>query len=154
MKKNLILNIIAVLALFTFSFVQKKIEPCNIVELRKASKPLLTPYNYDSQLLKRITFKNPITLETEIPLSFFGEYRLVLNTDGMPVKVPINIYNKEKQAKKRELLWSNESYSETDKIMVYTPQARTRRVFVDIEVPADSLNQKTKGCIYMTLGYK
>ena len=154
MRKFLALSFIAAISLSGLSFVMR-VDPCNIVELRKASKSSLDPYNYDSQLLKKITItKKPITLETEIPLSLFGKYRMVFNSTGMPVKIPIVVYNKEQSAKKRELIWSNESNAESEKMIVYDPAPHTRRIFVDIEVPSDSLNQKIKGCIYMVLGYK
>lgn len=154
MKKNLVINIIAVIAVSGLSFAYK-VDICNIIELHKATVSTLEPFNYSGQQMKKITLtQNPITLEIEVPLSLFGKYRMVFNTSGMPIKLPIEVYNKAHNAKNRNLLWSNERNAESEKMLVYDPPERTRSMFVDIDVPADSLNKKTNGCIYMVLGYK
>lgn len=155
MKKNFIINSIAFIALFGSSFIQKTVEQCNIRDLRKVSKSALDPYHYDSQLLKKITLtQSEVTHEIATPLSTFGKFRMLFNCAGMPVKIPISVYDKDHYSKKRKLLWNNEKISETEKILVYEPPDRTREIFIDIDVPADSLNKKINGCIYMMLGYK
>ncbi len=132
-----------------------KKNPCMDVNgLKKASKSEMDPYTYDSGQMKQIMFqKKPILVETEVPLSLFGKYRLVFNTTGLPKKVNILIYNKDKEHKKRELLWSTSSDSLTSR--VYHADFKNKsKVFVNYNIPADSSRPMAKGCVYLMLGYK
>jgi hypothetical protein len=154
MKKLILLNLVAATALLASAYIQKKSDPCNPAELRKKIKTTMDPFKYDSSKLTRINFtKRPQKLSTEVPLSLFGKYRLVFNTEGLPQKIGINVYNRDVDAKKRELLFSNADSAETDKVLVFNPKKHTTKVFVDYEIPPDSLNKKMKGCIYVALGY-
>ncbi|MEW6469912.1 MAG: hypothetical protein AB1458_13370 [Bacteroidota bacterium] len=138
-----------------FTVVQKTKDMCNAVEMKKKCTPFMNPYNYDSAKLTRITLtKKPVKISTEVPLSLFGKYRLVFNTSQMPKKIGINVYNKDKDSKKRDLLFSNKDSLETNTELIFNPEKNTRKVFVDYDIPADSLNLKIKGCVYFMLGYK
>src|ERR1043166_6770034 len=87
-----------------FTIIQKSKDMCNPVEMKKKTEPIMKPYTYDSAKLTRINLtKKPMMTETEVPLSLFGAYKLVFNTMAMPKKIGINIYNKDKDSKKREL---------------------------------------------------
>jgi GH43 family beta-xylosidase len=92
--------------------------------------------------------------KTEVPLSLFGSYRFVFNTEGMPKKIGINVYNKDKDSKKRDLLFSNADSLETNTTLIFDPKKHTRKIFINYDVPADTLNLKIKGCVYFVLGYK
>ena len=157
MNKRIIFLTVVLAAIVAtgFTVVQKAKDMCNAVEMKKKCKPLMDPYNYDSAKLTRLALtKKPIKQETEVPLSLFGKYRLVFNTSQMPKKIGINVYNKDKSSKKRELLFSNKDSLETNTELIFNPEKNTRKVFVDYDVPSDSLNLKIKGCVYFMLGYK
>ena len=155
-KKIIFLTVVLAAILVTgFKVVQKTKDMCNAVEMKKKCKPFMDPFNYDSAKLTRITLtKKPVKISTEVPLSLFGKYRLVFNTSQMPKKIGINVYNKDKESKKRELLFSNKDSLETNTELIFNPEKNTRKVYVDYDVPADSLNLKIKGCLYFQLGYK
>jgi hypothetical protein len=138
-----------------FKVIQKAKDICNPIDLKKKCAPSLDPFTYDSAKLSRITWqKKPIKMETEVPLSLFGSYRFVFNTEGMPKKIGINVYNKDKDSKKRDLLFSNADSLETNTTLIFDPKKHTRKIFINYDVPADTLNLKIKGCVYFVLGYK
>lgn len=147
--------VFAVIFATGFTIIQKSKDMCNPVEMKKKTEPLMKPYTYDSAKLTRINLtKKPMMQETEVPLSLFGAYKLVFNTMAMPKKIGINIYNKDRESKKRELLFSNKDSLETNTDLIFMPEKHTRKVYVDYDIPADSLNLKIKGCVYFMLGYK
>jgi hypothetical protein len=157
MKKHILLLTLALASVCFagFKVVQKTKDICNPVELKKKCKSSLDPLTYDSAKLTRITFtKKPAKISTEVPLSLFGGYRIVFNTEGMPKKIGINVYNKDKESKKRELLFSNKDSLDNNTTLIFNPGKHTRKVYIDYDVPADSLNLKIKGCVYFVLGYK
>lgn len=156
MKKQLFLLAVLALALgFTaFTVVQKAKDLCNPVDMKKKTKSSLDPYKYDSAKLTRINWtKKSMKISTEVPLSLFGKYRLVFNTEGMPKKIGINVYNKSRDNEKREVIWSNKDSLDNNTTLIFNPAKHTRKVFVDYDVPADTLNLRIKGCVYMVLGY-
>lgn len=155
-RYNIFLTLILAAVVATgFAFIQKSKDLCNPVDLKKKTEPTMKPYTYDSAKMSRLQFmKKPQKFSTEVPLSLFGQYKIVFNTSGMPKKVGINVYDKDKGSDKRKLLFSNADSLETDPILVFNPAKHTRKVFVDYDVPADTLNLKIKGCLYFMLGYK
>ncbi|MCC7303589.1 MAG: hypothetical protein IT233_13190 [Bacteroidia bacterium] len=156
MKKQLFLMVVLVLGLgFTaFKVVQKAKDICNPVEMKKKTKSSLDPFKYDSAKLTRINWtKKPMKISTEVPLSLFGKYRLVFNTEGMPKKIGINVYNKSRDNEKRDVLFSNKDSLDNNTTLIYNPTKHTRKVYIDYDVPADTLGLKIKGCVYMVLGY-
>ena len=156
MKKHILFLSVLVLAIgFTaFKVAQKAKDICNPVEMKKKTKASMDPYKYDSAKLTRLNWtKKPMKVSTEIPLSLFGKYKLVFNTEGMPKKIGINVYSKDRDAKKRDLLFSNKDSLESNTTLIYNPTKHTRKVFVDYDVPPDTLGLKIKGCVYMVLGY-
>ena len=147
--------VFAVIFATGFTIIQKSKDMCNPVEMKKKTEPMMKPFTYDSAKLTRINLtKKPMMQETEVPLSLFGAYRLVFNTMAMPKKIGINVYNKDKSSSKRTLLFSNKDSLETNTDLIYNPEKHTRKVYVDYDIPADSLNLKIKGCVYFMLGYK
>jgi len=152
MMKNNLFIVIALVTVFVFTGFKAGQEPCSARDLKEKTKDLLDPYKYDSSELTRIQYKNKETLkEVEVPL-FIGEtYRLVFNTEALPRPVEINVYNKDKEAKNRKLLFSSKGSPAATKQFTFE-HSKARRVFIDYIIPKDSLN--SAGCVVFMLGYK
>src|SRR5438132_397250 len=82
--------------------------PCDQKALKEKAKKLLDPYKYDVAKVTGIIYKDKPTLkEIEVPLFIGEKYRLVFNAEALPKQVIINLYNREKDSKKRKLLFSS-----------------------------------------------
>lgn len=69
MNKRIIFLTVAAAAILATGFKVTK-DLCNAVEMKKKTMPHMTPFNYDSAKLTRITLtKKPVKQETEVPLS-------------------------------------------------------------------------------------
>lgn len=157
MNKKIIFLSLTLAAIFAtgFTVIQASKDICNPVKMKNLTAAHLKPYTYDSAKLNRIQLtKKPQKFTTEVPLSLFGSYRIVFNSVGMPKKIGVNVYNKDRDASKRELLFSNADSLETNTELIYNIKKHTMRVFIDYDVPADTLNLKIKGCMYFMVGYK
>lgn len=150
MKKS-ILPVTFLLATFLFSFQQPAVD-CDQKTLKSKCKTLLGPFTYDSAKMTKLTpQKKAQTVEVEVPVFIGEKYRLIFNMAQAPGRVIVNVYNKSKDAKKRELLFSTKDSSATDKEFIYdTP--RLMKLFVDYEVPADT--SAARGCAVFMVGYK
>lgn len=152
MKKSFILSSL-LLAVFLFGF-QQSTALCDQKTLKNRCKVMLGPYKYDSAKVTRISLqKRPQQFEVEVPVFIGEQYRLVFNNAQAPGNVTINVYNKPKDARKRELLFSTKDSSATDKEFIFdAPKAR--KLFVDYDIAPDSTNSKAKGCAVFMVGYK
>lgn len=152
MKKTFFLSSLLLVALL-FGFQQQAAD-CDQKTLKNRCKVLLTPYKYDSAKMTRLAAqKKAQKIEVEVPVFVGEKYRLVFNMAQAPKGVVINIYNKDKEAKKRDLLFSTRDSSKTDMEFIFDAP-RVRKMYVDYDVPVDSLNTKAKGCAVFMVGYK
>jgi hypothetical protein len=153
MKRGIIISsLLAAVILFGF---QQASNNCDQKTLKNRCKVLLSPFKYDSAKMTPINLqaKKAQKVEVEVPV-FIGEhYRLVFNMASAPKGVIINVYSKDKEAKKREVLFSTRDSSKTDMEFIFD-MPRVKKLFVDYDVAADSLNTKAKGCAVFMGGYK
>lgn len=127
---------------------------CDQKVLKEKAKDMLDPYKYDSAELTRLQYKNKESVkEIEVPV-FIGErYRLVFNTEALPKPVEVQIYNKDKDAKNRKLLFSSKDVPADQKQFTFEPASRTSHLFVDYVVPKADESSFT-GCVVIMVGYK
>jgi hypothetical protein len=153
MKKAYFISLVGLLFLFGFTTIQTT-DSCDKKAMTASCKKKLDQYKYDSQKFTKIIFtKKAQQLEVEVPIFIGEKYRLVFNTSGLPKNVKINIYTKDKEAKKREAIFSTKDAKADEKEFVFDAP-RARKMFVDYDVPADSTNAKLTGCMIFMVGYK
>ncbi len=153
MKKAFYISLVGLVFVFGFTTIQTA-DNCDKKALTTSCKKKLDPYKYDSQKFTKINFtKKTQQLEVEVPIFIGEKYRLVFNTSGMPKGIKINVYTKDKEAKKREAIFSNKDAKPEDKELIFDVP-RARKMYVDYDVPADSTNQKITGCMIFMVGYK
>jgi len=126
---------------------------CNSKDLKDKAKKQLDPFQYDNFELTRIMFKNKETFkEIEIPLFIGEKYRLVFEMEALPKKVLVEIYNKEKENKKRKLLFSSKDIPDDKTEFIYEV-SKARRIYVNYIIPAGDETAKS-GCALYMIGYK
>ncbi len=171
MKKTFYISLTGLLFIFGFTIIQtgdrlnaiqtanrltanQTADNCDKKALSASCKKKLDPFKYDNQKFTKINFtKKAQQLEVEVPV-FIGErYRVVFNTSGLPKEIKINIYTKDKEARKREAIFSNTDLKAEGNEFIFDAP-RTRKMFIDYSVPADSTNQKITGCVIFMVGYK
>ncbi len=128
---------------------QKECDPRGL----KKAKSELAPFVYDGSKRDVLAYeKKENFYEIEVPLFIGEKYRFIFNTDQLPEPVRIEIYNKPKGKKRRELLFSNEETEATKNgLLIYEPE-RSRNMYVNYTVPASE--EEKKGCIIFVAGYK
>lgn len=153
MKKAFYISLVGLVFVFGFTTIQTA-DNCDKKALTASCKKKMEPFKYDSQKFTKINFTKKVQqLEVEVPIFIGEKYRLVFNTSGLPKGIKINIYTKDKEAKKRESIFSNKDAKVEDKLLVFDAP-RARKMYVDYDVPADSTTQKLTGCMIFMVGYK
>jgi len=157
--KNIFLNKIVTPALslvfiLLVSAFQIADTPCDQKALKEKSKKLLEPYKYDVAKVTNIIFNKDkaIIKEIEVPLFIGEKYRLVFNAEALPKKVIINLFNRDKDSKKRKLLFSSKDES-ADKKEFYFDYSFANKIFIQYDIPAGDSTAKN-GCMVFMLGYK
>ncbi|MFL5762918.1 MAG: hypothetical protein ACJ77K_03180 [Bacteroidia bacterium] len=153
MKKAFYISLVGMIFIFGFTTIQTG-DNCDKKTLTANCKKKLDPFKYDSQKFTKINYtKKAQNLEVEVPIFIGEKYRLVFNTSALPKGIRINVYTKDKEAKKRDAIYSNKDAKADEKEFVFDAP-RARKMFVDYDVPADSSGQKTSGCMIFMVGYK
>jgi hypothetical protein len=156
MKKIYYIGIIGIAALVGFTTIQTQ-DNCDKKAITATCKKKMEPFKYDSQKFTKINFtKKAQQLEVEVPVFIGEKYRIVFNTSGLPKPVSINIYTKDKEAKKREAIFTNKEVKAGETVLVFDAP-RARKMYIDYDVPADSTaspTQKLSGCVAFMVGYK
>lgn len=153
MKKAFYISLVGLLFIFGFTTIQTA-DNCDKKALTTSCKKKLEPYKYDSQKFTKINFTQKTQqLEVEVPIFIGEKYRLVFNTSGLPKGIKINIYTKDREAKKREAIFSTKDAMADEKEFVFDAP-RARKMYVDYDVPTDSTNAKLTGCMIFMVGYK
>lgn len=154
MKIRLLIILTLVACSTAFSLVQTT-PSCDQKEIKNRCKQKLDPYKYDNAKVTNITFKTkPQVKEIEVPLFIGEKYRFVFSRSGVNHNVGVNVYNKDKDAKNRELLFTSKDVSSDQKEFIFEPTKRTRTLYVSYEVPAVSADSASSGCVAFMLGYK
>ncbi len=157
MKNKIITSILSVIVFFAFT--AQTTDPtikCDQKELKNKCKPLLTPYEYDSAKLTQILLRpKPQKKEIEVPVFLGEKYRLVFTTVGLNKKVIVSIYNKDKDAKKRDVLFTSESLPADQTEFIYEVPKRTFNLYIDYDIPASGSDSIiSNGCVAYMLGFK
>lgn len=149
MSKLLLVSTSVVLIAFQSS------TPCDPKILKDNAKQHLIPYTYDLCKLTKITYKKtPQFKEIEVKLFLGEKYRLIFNTEALPIPVVISLYNKGKEHEKRKLLFTTKDTPANQKIFTFE-YSWARKIYIDYEIPAvDSTQPEKTGCVYFLLGYK
>lgn len=109
---NKLLKITSVFALLFSVFAFEGDTPCDAKALKDKAKKQLEPFTYDMSKLTHITYKAKAWLkEIEVPLFIGEKYRLVFNTELLPKPIVISVYNRDKDSKKRKLLFYHQRCS-------------------------------------------
>jgi hypothetical protein len=150
---NKLLKLTTVFALLFSVFAFQGDTPCDAKALKEKAKKQLEPYTYDMSKLTHIAYKaKPWLKEIEIPLFIGEKYRLVFNTESMPKQIVISIYNRDKESKKRKLLFTTKD-SPADKKEFGFDLTMARKAFIDYEIPAGD-STADGGCLIFMMGYK
>lgn len=150
MKKIFYTGVLGLIFAYGFTTIQTP-DNCDKKGLTMNCKKKMEPFKYDSQKFTKIMFqKKTQNLEVEVPVFIGEKYRLVFNTTSLPKPIMVNVYTKDKESKKREAIYSSKPGE--NEIVFDAP--RVRKLFVDYDVPADSSNTKSSGCVVFMVGYK
>jgi|ERR1700757_233758 len=150
---NKLLKLTTVFALLFSVFAFQGDTPCDAKALKEKAKKQLEPYTYDMSKLTHIAYKaKPWLKEIEIPLFIGEKYRLVFNTESMPKQIVISIYNRDKESKKRKLLFTTKDAA-ADKKEFSFDLTMARKAFIDYEIPAGD-STADGGCLIFMMGYK
>jgi hypothetical protein len=155
MKKVFYIGLVGLIFAYGFTTIQTA-DNCDKKTLTTACKKKLEPFKYDSQKFTKINYtKKAQQLEVEVPVFIGEKYRLVFNTSGLPKPIRVSVYTKDKEAKKREAIFSNKDMKAGENELVFDAP-RARKMFVDYDVPADSTSggAKVSGCVVFMVGYK
>lgn len=148
MKKIICAGLIGIA--FAFTTIQTT-DNCDKKALSASCRKKMEPFKYDSQKFTKINFtKKSQQLEVEVPVFIGEKYRLVFNTSSLPKPITVNVYTKDKDSKKREPIFTGKA-GEPEQVF---DVPRVRKLFVDYDVPADSTNQRSSGCMVFMVGYK
>jgi hypothetical protein len=153
MKKILFLSL-TICAVTIFTAFQITEGVCETKALKDKARKSLDPFRYDSSKLIKITCrKNTFVKEMEVPLFIGEKYRFVFNTEALSKNVVIDIYNKDKDARNRKLLYSTKEDQAGKGGQHIWEHNRSTKVFVDYTIPAGSDSTAFAGCLLFVLGY-
>ena len=150
MKKSLYISLISLLFVYGFTTIQTA-DNIDKKTLTASCKKKIDPFKYDSQKFTKINFtKKTQQLEVEVPVFVGEKYRVVFNTTTLTKPITISIYTKDKEAKKREAIFTSKEGE--NEIVFDVP--RVRKMYIDYDVPMDTTNSNTSGFVVFMLGYK
>jgi hypothetical protein len=150
---NNLLKLTSVFALLFSVFAFQGDAPCDGKALKEKAKKQLEPYTYDMSKLTHITYKpQPWLKEIELPLFIGEKYRLVFNTELLPKQIVISIYNRNKDSKKRKLLFTTKDAAADKKEFAFD-LTMASKAFIDYEIPSGD-STAPGGCLVFMMGYK
>jgi len=151
-SKLMKITILLSLLVMVFGF-QNGDAPCDQKVLKDKAKKTLDPYKYDVAKITRIMYKDKPTMkEIEVPLFIGEKYRLVFNTEALPKNVVINLYNRDKDSKKRKLMFSSKDAG-ADKKDFSFDYSFANKIFINYDIPPGD-SAASSGCLVFMLGYK
>jgi len=161
MKKiSLILLISVIFVLQALAGGGKKEEEnntCKRDESAAAVKKEMVPFRYEKTSTTYVTFKNYNQVNTiAAPLFFDNKYKFVINTEGLPKDIKVQVYDKPRGMRDGAKL----IHESTEKQFSFEigEDYLNNRVYIDYVIPAieesgeDDIVQK--GCIVMGSGYE
>lgn len=149
---KIIKSLLSVVIIFVLMAFQGGDVLCNSKELKEKAKASLEPFKYDSAELTRITYKKKESVkEVEVPLFIGEKYRIVFEMEALPKQVEVQIYNKDKESKKRKLLFSSKDMGDKKEFLFEI--SKIRHIYVDYIVPPTE-EGSYNGCAVFMVGYK
>jgi hypothetical protein len=130
-------------------------DACKKDESNDKIKNDMTPFRYDKTTTTKIFYKPyDQIINVSIPVFYKTEYKLIVNTEGMPTGVKIKITDKPLNLGSVKVLGESDS-----KHYTWEPAAGFEgdRVYVHYLVPADkdyNTGIRNKGCTLLGVGYK
>ncbi len=139
-------------ALLSFlSMPELSAQQCKVKPIVKSCMPLMAPFQYDSYVIKEISY-GPKPKKESLDFQVFSneEYKLVFGQTVLPQEVNITIYGMEKGKKK--ILYFDESGKKSSSTFNFNPN-KTGTYYIEYEIPAaTAANQK--GCFVVLIGIK
>lgn len=151
---NSIKSVTALVLLF-IAFAFQGNAPCDGKALKENAKKQFGEgkYTYDMSKLTQIQYKAKSWLkEIEVPLFIGEKYKLVFNAEALPKAIVISVYNRDKESKKRKLLFTTKDMPADQKHFVFD-LSKARKAFIDYEIPAGD-STASGGCLVFMMGYK
>lgn len=148
----MIKNSILVITLGTLLlFATELAAQCKVKPIVKSCMPLLGDFQYDSYVVKEITYGPKAKKET-LDFEVFSDeqYKLVFGQTTLPQEVGITIYGMEKGKKK--ILYFDESGKKASQEFKFTA-AKTGPYYFEFEIPAATAPGQ-KGCFVLLIGIK
>ncbi len=131
-------------------------DACKRSESIQAVKKEMVPYRYERTTTTNVTFKNYDQVkEVAIPLFFDTKYKFVVNCEGLPFDVKVEVYDQPMGMRKNPVKIMESS--EKQFTFELDEEYLKNRVYINYIVPAledteDEVIQK--GCIVLASGYK
>lgn len=149
------LRLAMTLLIFGSCFCYAQNPPCDGKALKENAKKQFGEgkYTYDMSKLTQIQYKpKPWLKEIEVPLFIGEKYKMVFNTEALPKQIVVSIYNRDKDSKKRKLLFTTKDATADKKLFVFDLSA-ARKAFINYEIPAGD-STAAGGCLVFMMGYK
>lgn len=124
---------------------------CKVKPIVKSCMPLLGDFQYDSYVVKEITYGPKAKKET-LDFEVFSDeqYKLVFGQTALPQEVGVTIYSMEKGKKK--ILYFDESGKKSAQSFNFGA-TRSGTYFIEYEIPAATAPGQ-KGCFVVLIGIK
>jgi hypothetical protein len=136
---------------------EKENNTCKRDEAAAAVKKDMVPFRYEKTTTTYITFKHYDQVKTiAAPLFFDNKYKFVINTEGLPKEIKVQVYDKPRGMRDGAKM----IHESTEKQFSFEigEDYLNNRVYIDYVIPAieesgeDDITQK--GCIVMGSGYE
>lgn len=126
---------------------------CSKNKLAKHCSESLDGYFYDGAVTEKIKLDTVPSIYDFEFIAFSGQDMKLIFCASEPYNVEVNIYNKPKTSKKREIIYSSTEDKNEIKIWQFNV-ARTERYFIEYFVPANNESSKKSICFSMIIGFK
>lgn len=154
-KRFFMLTVPALVVLVALMGAAVEAVTCDQKALKDAALEKLDPFKYDSGKVTQLRYKSKVQLkEIEVPVFIGEKYRMVFNTTALTRNVVISVYNKDKEAKGRKVLWTNKNSPAGTNLHVFEPESAKFKFYVDYDLPAVTDSLPSMECVVFMLGYK
>jgi hypothetical protein len=143
--------VVTALAGITLIFNTALFAQCKVKPIVKSCMPLMSPFQYDSYVVKDIAYGVKAKKET-LDFQVFSDedYKLVFGQTVLPKEVGITIYGMEKGKKK--ILYFDESGKKSSQTFNFTP-TKSGTYYIEYEIPA-MVESNQSGCFVVLIGVK
>jgi hypothetical protein len=148
MTKYILYTIFAGILLFVHNDLSAQ---CKVKPIVKQCMPLMAPFQYDSYVVKEITY-GPKPKKETLDFEVFSdeEYKLVFGQTALPLEVGITIYGMEKG--KKVILYFDESGKKATQDFNFSAP-KSGKYYIEYEIPAATTTGQM-GCFVVLIGVK